>query len=312
MSDIVYKIVSKVVKSGRTWLEDRKRRERQEVISQGERYSLVSPDELGAFVNELKPPTVEKVSLIPIYGITEGGCVSLNSLPIRCYQYNNVVIRSNADYILNAETKSAVWRKSVLPASTKNVPMDKGLLSCSDDCIVVEKPADVFRIGKAFMLCGVYSDVWSHFMIQRASLLYGLLELPADVLDGLTVLTPVYNDAHLKKVVTEFVNRKLPQVRLIEVEPNQFASCDILYAMNSATTMIDNETYVSYVDMVIPQYVESQLRNYMIPVFDNVKPYRKLYIRRKGSYRNMVNNDEVELLFSNLGFELIEMNPCQE
>ena len=130
--------------------------------------------------------------------------------------------------------------------------------------------------------------------------------MPADVLDGLTILTPAYNDAHLKKVVTEFVNRKLPQVRLIEVEPNQFACCDVLYAMNSATTMIDNETYVSYVDMVIPQYVESQLRNYMIPVSDIVKPYRKLYIRRKGSYRNMVNNDEVELLFSNLGFELIE------
>lgn len=255
----------------------------------------------------IKPITTEKVKLIPIYQVMHEGVLELQSVSHICYRVENALIRSNADYII-VDNKKAIWSKSNLQLFTKNIPKDQGLLRRTDDSIIVcTSESDVREFGNVYSLCGVYSDVWSHFMLQYLVKLYSILQLPKDVLSDLTILTPNYTDAHIQEVVNRFIRQYLPNVKLTTLAKNEMATCKQLYWMDNTTDMIEHVSYVCPFDMITPAYVAQQMRQFFIPSIESNTPEGvKLYITRHGQWRNMTNNDEVEAYFKSIGFQVIE------
>ena len=255
----------------------------------------------------VKPITTEKVRLIPIYQVMYEGELELHSASHICYRVENALIRPNADYII-VDNKTAIWSKRNLELFTKNIPQDQGLLNYTGDYIIVRAfESNVREFGNVYSLCGVYSDVWSHFMLQYLVKLYSILQLPKDVLLDLTILTPNYTDAHIQEVVNRFISQYLPNAKLATLAKNEMASCKQLYWMDNTTDMIEHVSYVCPFDMITPAYVAQQMRQFFIPSIEsNTTEGVKLYITRHGQWRNMTNNDEVEAYFKSIGFQVIE------
>lgn len=255
----------------------------------------------------VKPITTEKVRLIPIYQVMYEGELELQSASHICYRVENALIRPNADYII-VDNKTAIWSKRNLELFTKNIPQDQGLLNYTEDYIIVRAfESNVREFGNVYSLCGVYSDVWSHFMLQYLVKLYSILQLPKDVLSDLTILMPNYTDAHIQEVVNRFISQYLPNAKLATLAKNEMASCKQFYWMDNTTDMIEHVSYVCPFDMITPAYVAQQMRQFFIPSIEsNTTEGVKLYITRHGQWRNMTNNDEVEAYFKSIGFQVIE------
>ena len=257
---------------------------------------------------EIKPVTHEKVEMIPIYEVMPKGALTLDTAAQYCYRIENAEIRPNADYIIVNDSK-AIWLKKNLHFFTKDMPRDAGLIKYTGDTIYVQRQSlQVKEFDNVFSLCGVYSDVWSHFMLQYLVKLYNILQLPTEVLDDLTILTPDYEDAHIKEAVYRFVRQYLPDCHLATLSKNEIAHCRTLYWMDNTTDMIEHVAYVCPFDMITPAYVAKQMQKYFIPKADERRDGEgvKLYITRHAQWRNMTNNDEVEAYFASQGFKIIE------
>ena len=277
----------------------------EKVLAQGARYDLVDASEVGTCIATIKESTIESVQPMPIYGILKSGELQLHSPALHCYRFEHASIMPFSDYIM-FPNHTAVWVKRDLPIFTKDVPMDVGLLSYDTSSVIVKSSPKIVKLSKVFSMCGVYSNVWSHFMIQYVCKLYSLMRLPKKIREGLTILVPEYKDGHVACVFDSFVSSYLPEVSVRILKGDEVACCDELYVIESTTAMIDNEKYVSYVDMVIPQYVSGLLKKYMVPQFPIVQPFERIFLVRRGEWRNLLNSEEVEAFFASLGFRMVE------
>lgn len=278
---------------------------REKVLAQGSHYDLVDASEVGTCVATIKESSIESVQPMPIYGILKSGELQLQSPALHCYRFKHASITAFSDYIL-FPNHTAVWAKRDLPVFTKDVPMDVGLLSYDASSIIVKSSSKTIKLNKVFSMCGVYSNVWSHFMIQYVCKLYSLLQLPKELREGLTILVPEYKDKHVACVFDSFVSNYLPEVSVRILKGNEVACCDELYVIESTTAMIDNEKYVSYVDMVIPQYVSELLKKYMVPQLPSESLSERIFLVRRGGWRNLLNGEEIEAFFASLGFRMVE------
>lgn len=264
--------------------------------------------ELSKYIyKEIKPITQERIELIPIYQIMPKGVLELESASQKCYRVKNAKIRSNADYII-INNEKVLWSKQYLPTFTKNIPQDMGLLEYNQDTIYIQKHSlEIVEYENVFSLCGVYGDVWSHFMLQYLVKLYNLLQLPQEVLFNLTILTPEYADLHIKNAVHRFVEQYLPNCKIATLKKDEIAHCKKLYWMDNTTDMIEHVSYVCPFDMITPAYVAQQMKQYFVPKYEEKGASGvKLYITRHGQWRNMTNNNEVETYFESIGFQVIE------
>ncbi len=305
MNKLFHKVVHRVNSFTQKLLQQENDNRQEQILSSADRYSLVDSSEVGTCVQILKEASIEEVEPMPIYGILQSGVLRLNSPALHCYCYRQASIREGADYILFANEK-AVWAKKDLPIFTKDIPMDEGLLYHDASSIIVSPCQCVKRFKKVFSLCGVYADVWAHFMIQYVCKLYSLLQLPSELRSDMTILVPDYGDEHVRYVVEAFVSQYLPEMELNVLHKNEMAFCEELYYVESTTTMIDNENYVSYVDMIIPKYVNDLLKRYLIPSSVCAEPTERIFLVRRGTWRNMLNCEEVEYYFASLGFRMVE------
>ena len=305
MNRLFHKVVHRVNSCTQKLLQRDSDRQQTQILTSGDRYSLVDASELGVCVLTLKDASIEEVQPMPIYGILQSGMLHLNSPALHCCCYKQASIREGADYILFAN-KNAVWTKKDLPIFTKDIPMDKGLLYHDASSIIISPCQCSKRFKKAFSLCGVYADVWAHFMIQYVCKLYSLLQLPSDIRSDMTILVPDYCDEHIRYVVESFVSQYLPEMALSVLHENEMALCEELYYVESTTTMIDNESYVSYVDMIIPKYVGDLWKQYLIPQNQCSEPTERIFLVRRGNWRNMLNGEEVETYFASIGFRMVE------
>ena len=305
MNRLFHKIVHRVCSYTQKLLQQENDNRQEQILSSADRYSLVDSFEVGVCVQTLKEASIEEVEPMPIYGILQSGVLRLNSPALNCYCYKQASVREGADYILFANER-AVWTKKDLPIFTKDIPMDEGLLYHDASSIIVSPCQCVKRYKKVFSMCGVYADVWAHFMIQYVCKLYSLLQLPAEHRKDMAIMVPEYQDEHVKYVMETFVSEYLPGTELCVLHKNEMAFCEELYYVESTTTMIDNERYVSYVDMIIPKYVNDLLKRYMIPSCVCSEPTERIFLVRRGSWRNMSNSEEVETYFASLGFRMVE------
>lgn len=310
MQPILPKILRKLIK-GLTIALSKTEKKKALDASQLKSFRIAGKYEGGIKVHLVKPETIERITPLKIYQLIAGGELNFISAEQFLMKYTDAMVYPHSDFVI---TKGlAVWDKFYNPVFTKNIVQDKDIAIVKKNLLYLkneEKKTVTFQ--RAFSLCGVHANVWSHFMIQYLPKLYYLNAVNNFFENKLTILIPNQTDKHLIEVLQTFLKDK-QQVELYTLQDNEVARCNELYYMESATQMIDHESYVSYADMIIPAQVASVIKQNLVKPFlvnylsGNEKTNSMIFIRRKNAgYRNMINIDEVENFFENKGFQLIE------
>ena len=309
MNKIILKILSKLVKRLNVIIENYKKGIATPNIEYTP-FTIAGKYESGEKLQMVKPVTIERVLPLKIYNLIVGGYLDFYCSEQYFMKYTDAIVFPQSDFILT-ENK-AIWDKFYNPVFTKNIPMDKDLGCRIDNELYINTNKEIVNFKRAFSLCGVHADVWSHFMIQYLPMLYYSTEVEGLFDNELTILVPEYTDEHLKEVLDSFIE-KLKNVKVQTLLSNQMARCEELIYMESATQMIDHEKYVSYSDMIIPKKIALTIKENLVTPFitrfysKELITNPKLYIRRKNAiYRNILNVDELEEFFINEGFTIIE------
>lgn len=271
------------------------------------KYTIVHQVDAGTIIECVNEKHIEKVSFPPIYEMTNGAEVDfiINSLNLMLYK--NTVFFPLSDFLITE--KGVVWNKFHKVQFTKNIPYDFGLLKVKNGNIYLRKPRRLISIENGFSMCGVYSDVWPHFLVQYLPKLYLIEKILTSSNKQLTVILPNYSDLHIREVVYSYL-KNFPQIDIIEVERNSSVKCNSLYYIESVSDISDKGEYPFPSDIIIPEYVANSLKQNFLSVYNKSetkikKDYSKIYIIRRGQ-RSLINYKKVEIIFKELGFIFIE------
>lgn len=268
---------------------------------------IKSPENIFKTIRTLNSDSWEPICLPAIYNISK----EIRSFLLYKKQYildvENALVYDNSNIIVT--DKGVIWNKSYHENFTIVVPLDKGLIDYDNTSVRYGKIKNITRIeGKTISLLGVHSRVWSHFLIQYLpKLLYA--ERFEITREKIMLLVPQYNDIHIKLILEKFVRRN-PNIMVIESNDKTSYYCDHLIHIPETAYCGDHANIIHLCDTLIPKETFNLLLASIVnPMIKNVKidkKYRKLYIIRRGTYRSLINCEEVESFFCKEGFLLIE------
>jgi hypothetical protein len=271
------------------------------------KFKIVDPVDAGTIIECVNQTHIENIVFPPIYELTNGAEVDfiLNSLNLMLYK--NTSIFPLSDFLITEN--GVVWNKFYKVQFTKNIFYDYGLLKIKDGSIYLRKPKKVISIENGFSMCGVYSDVWPHFLVQYLPKLYLVEKILSNSCEKLTVIIPNYSDPHIREIVCTYLE-KFNRVDILEIERTSSVNCKRLFYIESISDISDKGEYPFPSDIIIPEYVAYTLKKNFITLKSKSetiidKENSKIYIIRRGS-RSLINYKEVEVFFKNLGFKFIE------
>ena len=273
-----------------------------------ERKALIkSPETLFNIVSILNSEKWEDICLPPIYNISKEIRSSLLYKKQFILDIENAIIYDNSNLIITE--KGVVWNKSYNEDFTIIVPLDYGLVNFNKTKVRFEKMRHSIKIeGKTLSLLGVHSMIWSHFLIQYLPKLY-YAEKYRIIKEPITLIIPQYRDIHIKQILNYVLSRNT-NIVVMESKPNTAYYCDHLIHIPETAYCGDHANIVHVCETLIPRETfDILIANLVVPLVKNVvkdKKYNKLYLIRRGTYRSLINYEEIESFFSKLGFVLIE------
>jgi hypothetical protein len=271
------------------------------------KYTIVDQIDAGTIIECVNEKHIENVTFPPIYEMTVGAEVDFIMNDLNLMLYQNTLVFPFSDFLITE--KGVVWNKFHKVQFTKNITYDFGLLKVKNNSIYVRKSKRIISIENGFSMCGVYSDVWPHFLVQYLPKLYLIEKILTNKNEQLIVILPNYSDPHIREIVYTYL-KKFTHIDIIEVERNCTVKCNRLYYIESISDISDKAEYPFPSDIIIPGYVAKSLKQNFISVYNKLEnipdeTYSKLYILRRGK-RSLINYKEVEIFFKELGFKFIE------
>ena len=271
------------------------------------KYTIVDQIDAGTIIECINEKHIENVTYPPIYEMTNSAEADFIMKDLNLMLYQNTLVSPLSDFLITE--KGVVWNKFHKIQFTKNITYDFGLLKVKNSSIYLRKSKRIISIENGFSMCGVYSDVWPHFLVQYLPKLYLIEKILTISNKQLTVILPNYSDPHIKEIVYSYL-KKFTQIDIIEVERNCRVKCNRLYYIESISDIADKAEYPFPSDIIIPEYVARSLKQNFISVYNKIEKiadesYSKLFIVRRGK-RNLINYKEIEIFFKDLGFKFIE------
>ena len=199
------------------------------------------------------------------------------------------------------------WQKYYAYNYSKNIVSDKALIKEEDGFIYYNHPKVVHNVTCAFSLIGVFAHIWSHSLSEHYIKISVLGDIVKLAKERVTVLVPEYSDYQLKQIVYKELNKY--DVDILVVKKAEAVMAKRLYYMERPAFFTDHEVAVEIGDNVQPQIIADILKKQLVtPLINEIKSSSriKLYLPRRGAYRNLKNNDEVEAYFKKLGFVFLE------
>jgi capsular polysaccharide biosynthesis protein len=189
------------------------------------------------------------------------------------------------------------------------IPQDVDIIGSSEQKLKVrnKKPTYYFEIVIGFE--GVNVGVWSHFLIESfPKLLYLDSFLETDKM--YVLILPVGIDEQILEIVKLFTE-KYNNIELCFLPSNICFSARVYYYIPKISFIMDHSVVSSYGDIIIPTYTKNALlalkmkclQIYTEPRLS--KPKSRIYIPRRGK-RGITNSSELETMFLEFGFEIIE------
>ncbi len=270
-------------------------------------YAFTEPDKIGKPFCVFKPETTETIKLMRVYGFIENGEFTINYPEIKLWIFENVSVFGRNDFII--KDQKVYWPKMYNYNFNKNIPHDYNLISYDNQNVIIREEKKNSIIDVAFSLIGVHAQIWSHSISEyytKISMLASVLNREKNII---TVLVPDYKDQQLKKIIYDALS-KYDKIVIRPVEDGEKISVKKLYFMERPAAFTDHETYVAIGDNAQPKIISDIINNNLVcPLTRNAKDDlypKKIFLPRRGKYRALTNNEEIELFFKEQGYYMLE------
>lgn len=263
-------------------------------------------DNLGEKVLVFKEKTNERVELQNIYRFSYNGSYEVECPEVDVWLFKNVINIADADYVVFQDDR-VFWQKYHAYNYSKNIVRDYGIVKEENGTLYYYNPKVVHKVDNAFSLIGVFAHIWSHSLSEhyiKLSVLGDIVKLSEK---RLTVLVPEYTDNQLRLIVYKEINKY--DVDVLEVKKGEAVLVNHLYYMERPAFFTDHENAVAVGDNIQPKIIADTLKKQLVePFVKGLKTteHIKLYLPRRGSYRTLINNNEVEEFFKSQGYYFLE------
>lgn len=257
-------------------------------------------------VFEIKSDSYEDIVLGEVFNLSKETMMKVFSGAKYVLEVPNAKVCSDSDIVIC--DKGVIWDKYFVELFSQTVPLDSNLLYYDNEYVKLKDYKNTIKLqGITISLLGKFSTIWAHFLLQFVSKLYvaksaGLLN------DKVTLLIPNYTDDHIKKVVFDYLSGC--NVSVVAANENTYYSCDSLMYIPSSMDIPNHCNYLLPQNSVITKQNYLGIKKVLIePYQEKYKNYghsEKVYLVRRGTVRHLVNWEEIENWFLNMGFELIE------
>lgn len=223
--------------------------------------------------------------------------------PINLYSLKGCLILPNSDFVIQEDT--TIWEKIESRYHSDNIIfVDFNLVEYHFNRILIRVPIKKKKVRLGVSLCGVHSDVWSHFLVQYLP----KLNIAAKLNIELTLITPNYKDGNIIEILNSYL-LKYKKLSLIKLKPTETAKVDELLYINNIGFTAEHSYKRIYPSFLIPSFVSMCIKE-SIDVehegeyFDE-EGCNKLFLRRTG-IRNLSNYLEIENHLQLRGYRIIE------
>ncbi|TAG09868.1 MAG: glycosyltransferase family 61 protein [Verrucomicrobia bacterium] len=278
-------------------------------LQNSHKLKIINPKNFGDLACLVKEKSKETVSFPKLYDLADKCSIDFIYPEIEVRRYSDAQVYSDSDFVVIPD--GAMWEKFYKPQWTKCLPLDKDLLKVEDQTIYIKNSKRFISVDVGFSLCGVCSAVWAHFIVQYLPKIYYIQRLGSDI-NSITLIVPRYTDSQIIEIVDPIV-KSLVGIKILVLQPDEVANCKILYHIGNTSYITDHANYINPSDIIIPRFVLDLLKEKLVKFPPRalsieegkpVIPYKKIYIGRTG-YRNIINHDEIENYFIELGFEIV-------
>lgn len=271
------------------------------------KYEIVSDATIGSIVDIFKPKTKETIKLMRTFGFIENGSFDVTYPAINLSSFENAIVEGKTDYVI--VDHKIYWPKFFNYNFSKNITRDYGFFGYKDDVIVIRTPKVSRTFNLAFSLLGVHAHVWSHSLSEYFTKLIEIKKILSLEKEELVVLCPNYTDLQLKQIIYDYLS-KFDRVKIVSVSDGECVKVKKLYYMQRPASFTDHETYVAIGDNLQPKIVADIIKKELvIPMTKGMEDSsypKKLYLPRRGTYRSLTNNTEVEDYFKSQGYFFLE------
>lgn len=266
---------------------------------------IVKSETIGEKVLCFKEATTERIEMQDIFGFCKNGSFEVECPEIDVWRFQNALCFSDSDFVISGD--KAYWQKYYAYNYAKNIVKDQYLAEEKNGVLYYKIPQIIHEVDCAFSLIGVFAHIWSHSLSEHYIKLSVLGDVVQKAKRKLTILVPDYNDEQLKQIVYKEINKY--DIDVLVVKRGEAVHIKELYYMERPAFFTDHEVAVEVGDNVQPKIVADTLKEMLVkPLLAEVEESApiKLYLPRRGSYRSLQNNDEVEKYFKEQGFYFLE------
>lgn len=269
------------------------------------RYRVFGLDQAGEYLYKvLKDPSYEEINLPTVWGVSEGGTVSIRDRGVHLFEFHDAAFIPLSDFIRLGN--EVYWDKYNRFQLVKTMAGDKDLIfnDKAENVVYLESSSKTKKVKTGFSLCGVHASSWGHFIGNFLPKLAALESI--ENREELSVILPSGVDAHIIEMVT-IVARNYGVYSLALLEEDEMVLCEKLYYCSAPSFIADHAEYVQPYDDHLSYWAVSKLHSITARYNSYslaIKPRTRLFIGRRG-VRNMKNWKEVEDYFVDNGFEVI-------
>lgn len=251
-------------------------------------------------------------SISPIKKIYDSDLVSVNDhnqnetinfdVPaVKLFSLNNCIVFSNSDFIIQGN--EVYWEKIESKHNNKDIIfVDNNLVKYNKTKVLIRVPKALKSIDTGFSLCGVHSNVWSHFLIQYLPKLIIASKLNIEV----NLIIPDYTDYNINQILEKYL-LEFNNLSLVRVKSTEAIKVRQLYFVNNIGFVAEHSYQPLFPNVLVPSYVAGCIRETFFRNEDEIKidANNKLFLRRTG-IRNLINYSEIEAYFENKGYKLVD------
>lgn len=275
------------------------------------RYPIIkNPCSLYDIVYHIKDATWESMTMPEVWQMGKRYDYSMYHNAQNILRVNDAIVTPKSDVVLTKE--GAIWDKYDSPMFNYMYAFDSNLTKYDKEYVYIRRPKTIKHIsGDCLSLLGVFEDVWAHFIVQFLPKLYYAQEAGL-LTKEVTVIVPPYSDPNNKELVDNILT-KYPTIKpfVIQTDKNNRCvyKCDTLYWIPTASALSNDTKIPILYQNIIPQRVLDIFKKDVFSAYKNdvcSPTYEKIFLVRKGKYRNLTNIDEIEEYFAKKGFQFIE------
>lgn len=246
----------------------------------------------------------EVVCFPEIFNISKKNKKNIEFENIKLIEFENSTIYSNSDIIELDDF--IIWDKFYGNYWNRLIPLDHIFIYNSKNKIWIDRIKKIKKSDLALSLCGVQSDIWSHFLVQFLPKLLILDEILKKTNRVPDIIIPDYLDHNILEIIDK-ISSNYKNLKFVKLKRDEKLVCKKLLYLNNFSHLTEHSNSSKYDDVIISDLSLNLLTTKFFNYFNfdkNYDSHERIFIERKG-VRNISNYKEVKSFLLKHNFKLV-------